>query len=161
MKKIIIAAVERNGIIGKDDGSMPWHVKEEFKHFKETTLGFPIIMGRVTFESLGKPLPGRTNIIITSNRNFKTEFDEVKIFYDLSSAFLFCESQNHEKCFITGGAKIYQLALKVADEMILSFMKFDAEGTIYFPRFEESDWKILERKNHEQFEVVHYARRNG
>lgn len=161
MKKIIIAAVARNGIIGKDDGSMPWHVKEEFKHFKETTFGFPLIMGRVTFESLGKPLPGRTNVVITSNRKFKTQFDEVKIFYDLSAAFSFCESQHYDKCFITGGAKIYQLTLNYADEMILSFMKFDAEGSIYFPRFEESAWKVLERKNHDRFEVVHYARRNA
>lgn len=160
MKKIIIAAVARNGIIGRDDGSMPWHVKEEFKHFKETTFGFPIIMGRVTFESLGKPLPGRTNIVITANRNYETEFDGIRIFYDLSDAFSFCETQNVEKCFITGGAKIYQLAMKDADEMILSFMKFDAEGTISFPKFEESEWKIFERKKFEQFEVIYYSRRN-
>lgn len=160
MKKIIIAAIASNGIIGRADGSMPWHVKEEFKHFKSTTIGYPMIMGRVTFESLGKPLPERTNIVITSNKNYFFEDESVKIFNNLEEAYSFCEAKNFEKCFITGGAKIYKLALNTADEMILSRMKFEAEGSIAFPFFDEKEWTITQTENHEQFEVFYYTRRN-
>ncbi len=79
MKVIIISAVAENGIIGRSNGDMPWHIKEEFQHFKNTTLGFPIIMGRKTFETLGKPLKGRENIVITKDVNYSCEFDEVRI----------------------------------------------------------------------------------
>ena len=71
MRIIIIAAISRNGVIGKANGELPWHVKEEFQHFKKTTLGFAVIMGRKTFETLGKPLKERENIIVTRNLNFK------------------------------------------------------------------------------------------
>ena len=81
MKKVIISAVAKNGIIGRSNGEMPWHVKEEFQHFKTTTLGFPIIMGRKSFDSLGKPLKGRLNVVITNNKNLKLPYNEVKIFH--------------------------------------------------------------------------------
>ena len=79
MKIIIISAVAQNRVIGRSNGEMPWHVKEEFRHFKQTTIGFPILMGRRTFETLGKPLRGRENIVITRDENFRCEFEEVKI----------------------------------------------------------------------------------
>ena len=84
MKIIIISAIAQNGVIGRSNGEMPWHVKEEFQHFKKTTLGFPILMGRKTFETLGKPLKGRENILITSDDNYRCEFEEVKIVQSLS-----------------------------------------------------------------------------
>ena len=71
MKKIVIAAVAKNGIIGRSNGEMPWHSKPEFQHFKSTTIGFPIIMGRITFESLGNPLKGRLNIVISKSKELK------------------------------------------------------------------------------------------
>ncbi len=159
MKKIIISAVAKNRVIGRSSGEMPWHSKEEFQHFKSTTFGFPVIMGRITFETLGKPLKGRLNIIITSNENLKYDFNDVKIFNSLENAIAFCETQNFEKIFIIGGGKIYKQAMKFIDEMIISIMNFEAEGDVFFPEIDESNWKIISRDNRGEFEILTYARR--
>ncbi len=160
MKKIIIVAIASNNVIGKQDGSMPWHVKEEFKHFKDTTLGYPIIMGRKTFESLGKPLKGRLNIVISKNKNFKVEYYEVKIFDSLDKAFDYCEELKYEKIFIIGGGEIYLHAIKLVDEMIISRMKFDTEGEIFFPQINENEWKVEKLFEREKFEVFKYTRKD-
>lgn len=158
MKKIIIAAIAQNGVIGRADKQMPWHVTEEFKHFKNTTFGFPIIMGRKTFESLGKPLKGRLNIVITKNENWQSSFAEVLVFQNLETAFNYCEEKSFEKIFITGGGEIYKQAILLADELILSFMNFEAEGEIFFPEIEKLKWSIISREKKEQFEIVRYIR---
>jgi dihydrofolate reductase len=159
LKIIIISAVAENGVIGRANGEMPWHVSEEFNHFKKTTMGFPIIMGRKTFESLGKPLKGRKNIVITRSSNFFYQSDDVKIFNSLSEGIDFAKSINKEKIFITGGGEIYKQSIPIADEMILSHMKFTAEGEVKFPQISDKDWMITERVNHEQFEIVYYKRK--
>lgn len=156
----LIAAVAKNGVIGKANGDMPWHVKEEFKHFKETTYGYPIIMGRKTFETLGKPLKGRLNIIVTRNKNYKVDYDEVLIFDSLERSIQYCKENNFEKIFVIGGGEIYSKAIDLVDEMIISKMKFDAEGEIKFPEFNESDWNIEKIKQEELFEVFVYRRKN-
>ena len=158
MKIIIIAAVSKNGVIGRTNGEMPWHLKEEFRHFKNTTMGFPIIMGRKTFESLGKPLKGRLNIVVTRNQNLKLEFDEVKKFYSLKESLEYCLSLGKEKVFITGGGEIYNQAIGIADEMILSFLSFDAEGDVYFPKIDQNIWKEESREKRSEFEIVRYLR---
>jgi len=79
LKKIIIAAVAKNNVIGRSNGEMPWHSKDEFQHFKNTTFGFPVVMGRVTFETLGNPLPGRLNIVLTTNKELKNRFEDILI----------------------------------------------------------------------------------
>ena len=160
MKIIIIVAVAQNGVIGRANGEMPWHVKEDFQHFKKTTMGFPIIMGRKSFESLGKPLKGRENIVVTRNPNLKYDFDTVKIFFSLNSAIDHYKSLNKEKVFITGGGEIYRQSIHIADEMIISHMKFDAEGEIKFPDFNIDDWEITSKEDKEQFEIVNYSRKN-
>ena len=160
MKIIIIAAVSKNGVIGRTNGEMPWHLKEEFRHFKNTTMGFPIIMGRKTFESLGKPMKGRLNIVVTRNQNLKLEFDEVKKFYSLKESLEYCLSLGKEKVFITGGGEIYNQAIGIADEMILSFLSFDAEGDVYFPKIDQNKWKEESREKRSEFEIVNYARKN-
>ncbi len=93
---------------------MPWHVKEEFQHFKQTTLGSAVIMGRKTFETLGKPLKGRENIIVTRNKNFKVDFEETKIFHSLDESINYCKSKKYEKVFIIGGGNIYKQAMPIA-----------------------------------------------
>ena len=85
MKVIIIAAIAKNGVIGRANGEMPWHVKEEFQHFKQTTLGSPIIMGRITFETLGKPLKERENIIVTRNENLSFAFSTCEGFASMAA----------------------------------------------------------------------------
>jgi len=160
LKIIIIVAVAQNGVIGRANGEMPWQVKEDFQHFKKTTMGFPIIMGRKSFESLGKPLKGRENIVVTRNPNLKYDFDTVKIFFSLNSAIDHYKSLNKEKVFITGGGEIYRQSIHIADEMIISHMKFDAEGEIKFPDFNIDDWEITSKEDKEQFEIVNYSRKN-
>lgn len=138
---------------------MPWHIKEEFQHFKNTTLGFPVIMGRKTFNSLGKPLKGRLNIVITKDKALRFEFDDVKKFYSLNEAIEYCKTLKTEKIFIIGGGNVYEQAIKIADEMILSFLIFEAEGDIYFPQINEKSWEIKSREKRDQFEIVYYARK--
>lgn len=157
---VIIVAIAKNGVIGKANGEMPWHIKEDFQHFKKTTMGFPIIMGRKSFESLGKPLPGRENIIVTRNTNLKYDFDGIKIFYSLQDAVDYSRSLNKDKVFITGGGEIYNQSISFADEMIISHMKFDVVGEVKFPDFNVDDWKIISRDEKEEFEIVTYLRRN-
>lgn len=154
----LIVAIAKNGIIGKSSGDMSWHVSEEFKHFKNTTKGFPVIMGRKTFQTLGKPLKDRLNVVLTKNPDFKTEFDEVIIFSSLDDALQFCRNINYEKVFIIGGAEIYKLALPFVDEMIISIMKFEAEGDVYFPEFNEAEWTKEKIMDKELFEVYLYKR---
>lgn len=161
MKLIIIAAIAENNVIGKANGEMPWHVKEEFQHFKQTTLGSPVIMGRKTFETLGKPLKGRENIIVTRNKNFKVEFDETILTHSLNEAIEYCKSKNYEKAFIIGGGNIYRQAMPLVDEMILSFMKFKADGGITFPNFKADDWRIESTEDRDQFEIRKYVRNNA
>jgi len=159
LKVIIISAIAQNRVIGRSNGDMPWHIKEEFQHFKNTTFGFPIIMGRKTFNALGKPLKGRLNIVITRDKALRFEFDDVKKFYSLNEAIEYCKTLKTEKIFIIGGGNVYAQAIKIADEMILSFLTFEAEGDISFPQIDEKIWKITYREKRDLFEIVFYARR--
>ena len=160
MKIIIIVAVAQNGVIGRATGEMPWHVKEDFQHFKKTTMGFPIIMGRKSFESLGKPLKGRENIVITHNKNLIYDFDNVKIVNSLDDALDYCISQKCTKAFITGGGEIYRQSISIADEMIISHMKFKATGEVSFPEINSSEWGVISKEGFEEFEIVNYRRAN-
>lgn len=160
MIKSLIVAIAQNGVIGKANGEMPWYVKEEFKHFKDTTLGYPILMGRKTFETLGKPLKGRLNIVITRNKNYSVKFDDVLIFDSLENAIKYCEEKNYEKIFIIGGGEIYSQAIGIVDEMIISKMKFEAEGEVKFPVIDESEWFIEKLMERELFDVFIYRRKN-
>ena len=159
MKIIIISAIAQNRVIGRSNGDMPRHIREEFQHFKNTTLGFPIIMGRKTFSSLGKPLKGRLNIVITKDKALRFEFDDVKKFYSLNDAIDYCKTLKTEKIFIIGGGNVYEQAIKIADEMILSFLTFKAEGDIWFPQIDEKVWNVTSREKRDQFEIVYYARK--
>ncbi len=159
MKIIIISAVAQNGVIGRSNGEMPWHVKEEFRHFKQTTIGFPILMGRKTFETLGEPLKGRENILVTRDENYSCEFEEVKIVHSLNEGIEHCKINSPEKIFIIGGGEIYKQAIEIADEMIISYLKFDAEGEINFPDISKNDWEEEYREDREKFEIIKYARK--
>ena len=160
LKKIIIVAVAENNVIGRTDGTMPWHSKEDFKHFKETTFGFPVIMGRKTFESLGKPLKGRLNIILTQRQNLDYDFENVLILHSLNEAYEYCEQNYYEKIFVIGGGQVYKQAMEMIDEMIISFMKFKAEGDVFFPEIDENVWEVKSRDERTGFEIVTYIRKN-
>lgn len=155
----IIVAIAQNGVIGKATGEMSWHVKEEFQHFKNTTFGFPIIMGRKTFETLGKPLKGRKNIVVSKNRSYKTAYNDVVIKDSIEEAVEYCKTLNPEKIFIIGGGEIYRQAILFVDEMIITFMKFKAEGDVKFPQIDTNDWNIEKIQDHDLFEIYRYIRK--
>ncbi|MFA8344119.1 MAG: dihydrofolate reductase [Rhodothermaceae bacterium] len=158
MKKVIIVAIAKNRVIG-DGERIPWHSKEEFKHFKSTTMGFPILMGRKTFESIKKPLPGRLNVIITGNTELKYDFENTVVVNSIDAAFEVCEDK-YEKVFICGGGNIYKQTMDVADEIILSEMKLEPEGDVFFPEIDETKWETTGVEDFEEFKVFRYKKKN-
>jgi len=158
LKKILIAAVSKNNIIGKD-GKVPWHSEEELQFFKKNTIGFPVIMGRKTWESLGKPLQGRLNIVVTSNQEYSSPYHEVVFFFSLQQALKFCVTSVYEKIFIIGGGEIYKQIISDADEMIISEMNFETEGDVYFPEIDGTKWVLDSNELFTDFTVHHYIRK--
>lgn len=143
MKIIIIAARSTEGVIGKNNG-LPWRLPADLQHFKKHTLGHPIIMGRKTWDSLGRALPDRRNIVISRTPNFSPESAES--FTSLEDAIAACKSS--EKVFIIGGANVYEQALELADEMLITEVQIDVTGDAYFPEFDEEYWKITNLQEH-------------
>lgn len=128
----IIAAISENRTIGKNN-RLPWHIPEDLKRFKSLTLGHPIIMGRTTFESIRKPLPGRTNIIVTRNKEFKAE--GCVICNSLNEAINVAKRNNQGEIFIIGGGQIYEQAIEFADKIYLTIVKGSYEGDAFFPDY--------------------------
>ena len=157
MKKIIISAKSKNGVIGRQ-GELPWHSKDEFLHFKTTTFGFPIIMGRKTFQSLGKPLKGRLHLVITRQKNFSLSFREVLILNDLETAFAYCERNNFEKVYVIGGGEIYKQAINHVDELIISIINIEVNGDVHFPLIDPAIWKEASREKRNEFDIVVYSK---
>ncbi len=158
MKIIIIAAIAANNVIGDTVKGLPWHLPEDFKHFKETTLGHPIIIGRRTFSELGKPLKGRLNIVISYNQSQKSDSEALLYFTSLEQAIEYCKSKQFEKIFVIGGAMIYTAALPYTTDMILSYTHFSAEGDIMFPRFNINEWNELRSEARENFTIKYLTR---
>lgn len=152
MFKIIVAHAP-NRIIGNGI-HIPWHIKEEFQHFKRTTLGHTIIMGSTTFMSIGKPLPNRKTIVINQDPNFDTMGQELCT--DLNEL-INKYKDSEEVVFICGGASIYRQMLPYVNEMIISVVKKEVEGNIYFPEY-ENDFEVYEEVDHDEF-IVKYMRR--
>lgn len=152
MFKIIVAHAP-NRIIGNGI-HIPWHIKEEFQHFKRTTLGHTIIMGSTTFMSIGKPLPNRKTIVINQDPNFDTMGQELCT--DLNEV-INKYKDSEEVVFICGGASIYRQMLPYVNEMIISVVKKEVEGNIYFPEY-ENDFEVYEEVDHDEF-IVKYMRR--
>lgn len=138
----LIAAVARNGVIGKD-GTLPWRLPEDLKRFKALTLGHPIIMGRKTWESLGKPLPGRTNIVISRDPGYAAA--GAIVVASLDAALAACADA--DEAFVIGGAEIYALALARADCLQLTELGRDFEGDTYFPPIDRTLWQQAEREH--------------
>lgn len=138
MISIIVAMSKKDRVIGKDN-DLPWNIPEDLKHFKETTKGHPIIMGRKTFESIGRPLPKRTNIIVT--RNIEYGQDGAIVVHSLEEAIE--EAKQHDdQLFIIGGASIYKEALEkdLVDQLIITEVVMDVEGDTFFPELDDSNW---------------------
>ncbi|MEX2512654.1 MAG: dihydrofolate reductase [Cyclobacteriaceae bacterium] len=134
---IIVAKAKNNGI--GLDGGLPWHLPSDLRHFKKTTAGYHVLMGRKTFESLGKPLPGRTHIVVTKNPSFKVPLGHFVV-HGVKEAIKMGESLGLEKLMVLGGAEIYQQAIPLADEMIITEIDAKPEADTFFPAFDEQDW---------------------
>lgn len=162
-KIIIIAARTQNNVIGKD-GTMPWHLPEDLKFFKKTTLGSPMIMGRKTRESFGaRPLPNRPHLVVSRNQDYQAEGTDV--FASIDDAIKYAQNHFPDKdIFIVGGGEIYQQTLALADELILSEIQADIEGDRFFPEFDVSNYDIQKGKAYEEtnppFIVTHYYKKN-
>lgn len=156
----IIAAVAENNALGKDN-QLIWHLPADLKRFKKVTSKHHVIMGRKTYESLGKPLPNRTNIIITHNNNFKAE--NCVIVNSLQQAIE--ASKEDDNPFILGGAEIYKQAIKIADKLDLTFVHHQFNADVFFPEIDKNVWKETSRedfkaddKNKYDFSFVTYLR---
>lgn len=154
----LVAAVASNGVIGVR-GKLPWHLPEDLKHFKALTLGRPIIMGRRTWESLGKPLPGRENIVVTRAAGY--EAPGAGVASSLEHALALCVGE--PVVFVIGGEKLYEAALGIADGLVLTEIKKDYEGDARFPDYDRSRWREAQREAHvapdgTRFDFVLYER---
>lgn len=154
MIRAIMAAVADNGVIGKDN-DLAWHLPADLRHFKKTTSGHYILMGRKTFESLGKPLPNRTNIIITRNPDYLQR--GAFVVHSLEKALRLVEKDGQEKAFILGGGEIYRQAMALADHMYITEVHGTFEGDTFFPEIHPEVWKEVHRKDYPADEKNKYA----
>jgi dihydrofolate reductase len=137
----LVAAVAANGVIGAR-GKLPWHLPEDLQHFKALTLGHPVIMGRKTWESLGRPLPGRENIVIT--RSAAYEAPGASVAASLQAALALCVDE--PMAFVIGGSELYAAALPIADGLVLTEIHRDYDGDTRFPEFDRKAWRETQRK---------------
>lgn len=144
MKISMIAAMSNNRVIGKEN-SLPWHLPNDLRFFKESTMGKPIIMGRKTFESIGRPLPGRLNIVVTRNPDWGD--DRVTVVSDLEKAIEVASGEAANKgsddIMIIGGQQIYTQALPLADRLYLTLVDTEIEGDAFFPSFSHDEWDLV------------------
>ncbi len=146
----VIVAVAQNGVIGGDN-QLLWHISEDLKNFKALTSGHPVVMGRKTYESLGRPLPNRENIVISRS---DIQIDGCRVVHSLEEAVaLFSPA---DKVFIIGGAQIYKEAMPIADRLFITHVAKDYEGDVHFPEWNKEEWKLVERKEFERGEKYEY-----
>jgi len=139
----IIAAMDRNRLIGNNN-QLPWHLPADLAHFKQVTMGKPIVMGRKTYESIGRPLPGRTNIVLTRSADFRA--DGVLTAHTLEQALDYVSEE--DEVMIIGGSTIYELALPRADRLYLTYVESACEGDAWFPDFDLEQWQIVASEQH-------------
>jgi dihydrofolate reductase len=139
-----IAAVSENNVIGKDN-KLPWCLPTDMKYFKNITWGLPVIMGRKSFESLGKPLKGRKNIVITRNKEWVA--DGVETARTIDQAITLASQSDVKELFIIGGAEIFHAAMPSADRIYITLVHGNFEGDAFFPEFEKEDWNLISNRD--------------
>ncbi|MFR0823082.1 MAG: dihydrofolate reductase [Clostridia bacterium] len=159
----IIVAVANKQVIGKDN-QLIWHLPEDLKRFKNLTTGHTIIMGRKTFESLGRILPNRKHVILCNDAQLNIQDENVEILEDIDLLKPYIESQ--EEYFVIGGATIYKLLMPYTQKMYITKIHEDFEGDVYFPEIKEQEWKIIQtekglkdNKNPYDYEYITYERK--
>ena len=152
----ILAAIARNGVIGVD-GGLPWHLPDELQLFKETTHGHVLVMGRRTYESVGRPLPGRTTVVVTRQPDWQVDSEQVVRAGSVPDA-LETAAALDDEVFVVGGAQIYAEALPLADRLALTFVEAEPEGDTVFPDVDWSQWREIGRRPGEGWTHVTYER---
>lgn len=161
----ILVACDENRVIGKDN-QLIWHLPADLKRFKSLTIGHVILMGRKTYESIGKPLPNRTTIVITRQVDFQAEGTITA--HSVEEAILKAKSLTREDIFIVGGAEIYSLSLALADQLLVTQLHDIFEGDAFFPEISADTWEIVDRergltdeKNPFQYSYITYQKIHG
>ncbi|PCI50970.1 MAG: hypothetical protein COB51_02895 [Moraxellaceae bacterium] len=153
----LISAVSANGVIGLDN-NLPWHISADLKYFKAITMGKPMIMGRTTFESFPKPLPGRSHIILTRDQAYSekvAQYEQCFVVHSpdeglsLASALMEKSGGEDEEAFVVGGSEIYRLFLDRVQRMYLTEVVAEVEGDTYFPDYDKRQWRELSREHHQ------------
>lgn len=151
---VLVAAVARNGVIGNGP-DIPWRVPGEQAVFKRLTMGHVLVMGRTTYESIGRPLPGRTTIVLTRDPGWTAE--GVLVAHDLDAALALADDLPGD-VMVAGGAQVYAAALSVATEQVLSEIPLEPEGDVHYPDFDRTAWVEVDREPHDGFDVVRFTR---
>lgn len=136
--------MSENRVIGQHN-QLPWHLPADLKHFKRTTMGKPVVMGRKTFESIGRPLPGRTNIIVTRNPRFQQ--NNCIVVHSIEDAIDAVKTT--DELMVIGGASFYEQSIPLADRMYLTLIRHTFPGDAFFPRYQKDDWLEIERSDHD------------
>ncbi len=139
----LIAAMDENRVIGSNN-EMPWHLPEDLKYFKRVTMGHPVIMGRKTFESIGRALPGRTNIVVSRQTDYTAK--GCTIVNSIEEVMELIERNPDEEYFVIGGAEIFRALLSVADRLYITFIYEKFEGDTVFPPFNMNEWELVSTK---------------
>ena len=153
----MVAAYADNRVIG-DQGGIPWHLSEDFAHFKATTMGGVLVMGRATYESIGRPLPGRTTVVVTRNPDWSA--DGVLVAHSLEEA-LDVADRHPGESFVVGGGQIYDQALAVATHQVLTEVHESPEGDAHYPEFDPREWVETRREPRDGFTWVWWERRGN
>jgi dihydrofolate reductase len=149
----VLAAVGANLVIGHD-GKMPWHLPEDLAHFKATTMGHTLVMGRKTYDAIGRPLPGRRTIVLTRQPGWHAP--SVEVSHSLAEALALA---GPTEVFVIGGGEVYRQAMPFADQMMLTEVEQSPEGDVVFPTFEPAHWRETAREAHDGFAFVTYERK--
>ena len=139
----IIVAVSENNAIGKD-GQVPWHLRADLKNFKRVTMGHHLIVGRKTFESIGRPLPGRNMVIVSRNKEYAAE--GCQVVHSLEAALELAQAHDEQEVFVAGGAEIYALALPLATKFYFTRVHTEVEADTYFPEIDWGNWQRIDTK---------------
>lgn len=145
IETVLIAAVARNGVIGQANG-LPFKLRSDLKRFKALTTGHPVIMGRATYQSIGKPLPGRPNIVVSGDRDFKAEGCEVydDLFVALERGKQLAQGLRKTALFVLGGGQVYAQTIDDADRLEITHVNLDVEGDTHFPAIDDALWQVSE-----------------
>lgn len=154
MRVVMIVAMAENRVIGASN-KLPWYLPEDLKRFKRLTMGHPMIMGRKTWDSIGRPLPGRESIVVTRQHDFRPE--GATVVHSLDAAIEHARTKGADAAFVIGGGEIFRQALPRADALELTLLHRDVEGDVFFPEIDPAEWREVAREEHSQEDGLRYS----